>query len=92
MCFFNLILKSFSLPQIWVMAFCVTFVFTVTLSVFPAVTADVKTIFPGKWGTMSLHLLSLSVQAVNLSLLSCVGGLTVTLSPQNASSSQCAAS
>uniref|UniRef100_A0A8D3E1S3 Equilibrative nucleoside transporter 2-like n=1 Tax=Scophthalmus maximus TaxID=52904 RepID=A0A8D3E1S3_SCOMX len=34
---------------IWVMAFCVTFVFTVTLSVFPAVTADVKTIFPGKW-------------------------------------------
>lgn len=35
--------------QIWVMAFCVTFVFTVTLSVFPAVTADVKTLFPGKW-------------------------------------------
>ncbi|AWP00995.1 putative equilibrative nucleoside transporter 2-like isoform 2 [Scophthalmus maximus] len=35
--------------KIWVMAFCVTFVFTVTLSVFPAVTADVKTIFPGKW-------------------------------------------
>uniref|UniRef100_A0A665TK22 Equilibrative nucleoside transporter 2-like n=1 Tax=Echeneis naucrates TaxID=173247 RepID=A0A665TK22_ECHNA len=34
---------------IWVMAFCVTFVFTVTLSVFPAVTADVKTSFPGKW-------------------------------------------
>ncbi|TNM93403.1 equilibrative nucleoside transporter 2 [Takifugu flavidus] len=31
--------------KIWVMAFCVTFVFTVTLSVFPAVTADVKTIF-----------------------------------------------
>ncbi|KAM8880929.1 equilibrative nucleoside transporter 2 [Synchiropus picturatus] len=29
--------------KIWVMAFCVTFVFTVTLSVFPAVTADVKT-------------------------------------------------
>ncbi|XP_072315184.1 equilibrative nucleoside transporter 2-like [Eucyclogobius newberryi] len=35
--------------KIWVMAFCVTFVFTVTLSVFPAVTADVKTAFPGKW-------------------------------------------
>uniref|UniRef100_A0A3Q3XDB2 Uncharacterized protein n=1 Tax=Mola mola TaxID=94237 RepID=A0A3Q3XDB2_MOLML len=35
--------------KIWVMAFCVTFVFTVTLSVFPAVTADVRTIFPGKW-------------------------------------------
>lgn len=35
--------------KIWVMAFCVTFVFTVTLSVFPAVTADVKTFFPGKW-------------------------------------------
>uniref|UniRef100_A0A673BMN4 Equilibrative nucleoside transporter 2-like n=1 Tax=Sphaeramia orbicularis TaxID=375764 RepID=A0A673BMN4_9TELE len=35
--------------QIWVMALCVTFVFTVTLSVFPAVTADVKTAFPGKW-------------------------------------------
>lgn len=35
--------------RIWVMAFCVTFVFTVTLSVFPAVTADVKTSFPGKW-------------------------------------------
>uniref|UniRef100_A0A7N8X4C2 Equilibrative nucleoside transporter 2-like n=1 Tax=Mastacembelus armatus TaxID=205130 RepID=A0A7N8X4C2_9TELE len=35
--------------SIWVMAFCVTFVFTVTLSVFPAVTVDVKTSFPGKW-------------------------------------------
>uniref|UniRef100_A0A1A8RJ69 Solute carrier family 29 (Nucleoside transporters), member 2 n=2 Tax=Nothobranchius rachovii TaxID=451742 RepID=A0A1A8RJ69_9TELE len=35
--------------KIWVMAFCVTFIFTVTLSVFPAVTVDVKTIFPGKW-------------------------------------------
>ncbi|XP_034712688.1 equilibrative nucleoside transporter 2 [Etheostoma cragini] len=35
--------------KIWVMAFCITFVFTVTLSVFPAVTADVKTSFPGKW-------------------------------------------
>ncbi|KAM9335339.1 equilibrative nucleoside transporter 2-like [Symphorus nematophorus] len=35
--------------KIWVMAFCVTFVFTVTLSVFPAVTADVKTMFPEKW-------------------------------------------
>lgn len=35
------------------MAFCVTFVFTVTLSVFPAVTADVKTVFSEKWGRMS---------------------------------------
>ncbi|KAL6118834.1 slc29a2 [Pungitius sinensis] len=35
--------------KIWVMAFCVTFVFTVTLSVFPAVTADVRTSFPGNW-------------------------------------------
>ncbi|XP_035531409.1 equilibrative nucleoside transporter 2 [Morone saxatilis] len=35
--------------KIWVMAFSVTFVFTVTLSVFPAVTADVRTSFPGKW-------------------------------------------
>ncbi|XP_075890062.1 equilibrative nucleoside transporter 2-like [Nelusetta ayraudi] len=35
--------------KIWVMAFCVTFVFTVTLSVFPAVTADTKTIFSAKW-------------------------------------------
>uniref|UniRef100_A0A667Y8V5 Solute carrier family 29 member 2 n=1 Tax=Myripristis murdjan TaxID=586833 RepID=A0A667Y8V5_9TELE len=35
--------------KVWVMAFCVTFVFTVTLSVFPAVTVDVKTLFPGKW-------------------------------------------
>ncbi|XP_070785835.1 equilibrative nucleoside transporter 2-like [Enoplosus armatus] len=35
--------------KIWVMAFCVTFVFIVTLSVFPAVTADVRTLFPGKW-------------------------------------------
>uniref|UniRef100_UPI0037E88B15 equilibrative nucleoside transporter 2-like isoform X2 n=1 Tax=Semicossyphus pulcher TaxID=241346 RepID=UPI0037E88B15 len=36
--------------KIWVMAFCVTFVFTVTLSVFPAVTADVRTTFPNnKW-------------------------------------------
>lgn len=34
------------------MAFCVTFVFTVTLSVFPAVTADVKTVFKG-WGTLA---------------------------------------
>uniref|UniRef100_A0A7N6A9M8 Solute carrier family 29 member 2 n=1 Tax=Anabas testudineus TaxID=64144 RepID=A0A7N6A9M8_ANATE len=43
---FTLTLVSVS---IWVMAFCVTFVFTVTLSVFPAVTADVRTAFPGKW-------------------------------------------
>ncbi|XP_043953948.1 equilibrative nucleoside transporter 2 [Gambusia affinis] len=36
--------------KIWVMAFCVTFTFTVTLSVFPAITVDVKTAFPhGKW-------------------------------------------
>lgn len=42
--------RFFFISQIWVMAFCVTFVFTVTLSVFPAVTADVKTSFPGKWG------------------------------------------
>ncbi|XP_056298195.1 equilibrative nucleoside transporter 2 [Pseudoliparis swirei] len=35
--------------KIRVMAFCVTFVFTVTLSVFPAVTADVRTSFTGKW-------------------------------------------
>ncbi|KAM8899981.1 equilibrative nucleoside transporter 2-like isoform 1-T2 [Spinachia spinachia] len=35
--------------KIWVMAFCVTFVFLVTLSVFPAVTADVRTSFPGNW-------------------------------------------
>nr|XP_057924146.1 equilibrative nucleoside transporter 2 [Doryrhamphus excisus] len=36
--------------KIWVMAFCVTFVFTVTLSVFPAITANVKTRNPGgKW-------------------------------------------
>uniref|UniRef100_A0AAR2KEU2 Solute carrier family 29 member 2 n=1 Tax=Pygocentrus nattereri TaxID=42514 RepID=A0AAR2KEU2_PYGNA len=34
---------------IWVMAFCVTFIFTVTLSVFPAVTVDVKTVYSGKW-------------------------------------------
>ncbi|KAM6949388.1 equilibrative nucleoside transporter 2-like [Aplochiton taeniatus] len=34
---------------IWVMAFCVVFVFTVTLSVFPAVTVDVKTVYPGNW-------------------------------------------
>ncbi|XP_060773021.1 equilibrative nucleoside transporter 2 [Neoarius graeffei] len=37
------------LKKIRVMAFCVTFVFTVTLSVFPAVTVDVKTVYPGKW-------------------------------------------
>uniref|UniRef100_A0AAR2LLB3 Solute carrier family 29 member 2 n=1 Tax=Pygocentrus nattereri TaxID=42514 RepID=A0AAR2LLB3_PYGNA len=35
--------------EIWVMAFCVTFIFTVTLSVFPAVTVDVKTVYSGKW-------------------------------------------
>ncbi|XP_077445727.1 equilibrative nucleoside transporter 2-like [Stigmatopora argus] len=42
--------------KIWVMAFCVTFVFTVTLSVFPAITVDVRTsspdfrtALPGNW-------------------------------------------
>ncbi|XP_042617142.1 equilibrative nucleoside transporter 2-like isoform X3 [Cyprinus carpio] len=35
--------------KIWLMAFCVTFVFTVTLSVFPAITVDVKTVYGGKW-------------------------------------------
>ncbi|XP_061618927.1 equilibrative nucleoside transporter 2 [Phyllopteryx taeniolatus] len=42
--------------KIWVMAFSVTFVFTVTLSVFPAITVDVKTsspdfrtVLPGNW-------------------------------------------
>ncbi|KAG7465245.1 hypothetical protein MATL_G00174280 [Megalops atlanticus] len=35
--------------KIWVMAFCITFVFIVTLSVFPAVTVDVKSEFSGKW-------------------------------------------
>lgn len=37
------------LKQIRVMAFCITFVFTVTLSVFPAVTVDVKTVYTGGW-------------------------------------------
>ncbi|XP_018607460.2 equilibrative nucleoside transporter 2 [Scleropages formosus] len=37
------------LKKIWVMAFCVTFVFTVTLSVFPAVTVDVQSAFKGRW-------------------------------------------
>ncbi|KAF4071445.1 hypothetical protein AMELA_G00273360 [Ameiurus melas] len=37
------------LKKIWLMAFCITFVFTVTLSVFPAVTVDVKTVYEGKW-------------------------------------------
>uniref|UniRef100_W5UTJ4 Equilibrative nucleoside transporter 2 n=1 Tax=Ictalurus punctatus TaxID=7998 RepID=W5UTJ4_ICTPU len=37
------------LKKIWVMAFCITFVFTVTLAVFPAVTVDVKTVYEGKW-------------------------------------------
>uniref|UniRef100_A0A669EDB4 Equilibrative nucleoside transporter 2 n=1 Tax=Oreochromis niloticus TaxID=8128 RepID=A0A669EDB4_ORENI len=36
------------MPFIWVMAFCVMFVFTVTLSVFPAITVDVKTTSEGK--------------------------------------------
>ncbi|KAL4648177.1 equilibrative nucleoside transporter 2-like [Arapaima gigas] len=37
------------LKKIWVMAFCVTFVFTVTLSVFPVVTVDVQSEFGGSW-------------------------------------------
>ncbi|XP_017316844.1 equilibrative nucleoside transporter 2 isoform X3 [Ictalurus punctatus] len=37
------------LKKIWVMAFCITSVFTVTLAVFPAVTVDVKTVYEGKW-------------------------------------------
>lgn len=49
-CVFSKKTITFSFLQIWVMAFCVTFVFTVTLSVFPAVTADVRTIFSQKWG------------------------------------------
>uniref|UniRef100_A0A671XNU2 Equilibrative nucleoside transporter 2-like n=1 Tax=Sparus aurata TaxID=8175 RepID=A0A671XNU2_SPAAU len=48
-CVFSKKTITFSFLQIWVMAFCVTFVFTVTLSVFPAVTADVRTIFSQKW-------------------------------------------
>ncbi|KAJ8405399.1 hypothetical protein AAFF_G00318720 [Aldrovandia affinis] len=35
--------------KIWVMAFCITFVFIVTLSVFPAVTVDVRSEFSGRW-------------------------------------------
>ncbi|XP_035266558.1 equilibrative nucleoside transporter 2-like [Anguilla anguilla] len=35
--------------KIWVMAFSITFVFIVTLSVFPAVTVDVKSEFSGRW-------------------------------------------
>lgn len=40
------------LHQIWAMAACVCFVFTVTIGVFPAVTADVKPTIAGKtlWG------------------------------------------
>ncbi|MEQ2210316.1 hypothetical protein XENOCAPTIV_011658, partial [Xenoophorus captivus] len=41
--------------KVRVMAFCVAFVFTVTLSVFPAITVDVKTSFPGKWGRSEHH-------------------------------------
>ncbi|XP_056316784.1 equilibrative nucleoside transporter 2-like [Danio aesculapii] len=41
--------------KIWVMAFCVTFVFIVTLSVFPAVTVDVKTAYRGKWEQFFIH-------------------------------------
>lgn len=37
------------------MAFCVTFVFTVTLSVFPVVTVDVKTVYGGNWGTKHIN-------------------------------------
>uniref|UniRef100_A0A669CL16 Equilibrative nucleoside transporter 2 n=1 Tax=Oreochromis niloticus TaxID=8128 RepID=A0A669CL16_ORENI len=39
---------TYTNSPIWVMAFCVMFVFTVTLSVFPAITVDVKTTSEGK--------------------------------------------
>ncbi|XP_068569730.1 equilibrative nucleoside transporter 2-like [Cebidichthys violaceus] len=51
--------------KIWVMAFCVTFVFTVTLSVFPAVTADVRTSFPGKWGRFFISVCCFLVFNIN---------------------------
>ncbi|XP_014828640.1 PREDICTED: equilibrative nucleoside transporter 2-like, partial [Poecilia mexicana] len=52
--------------KIWVMAFCVTFVFTVTLSVFPAVTVDVKTAFPhGKWGHIFIEVCCFLVFNIN---------------------------
>ncbi|XP_007555925.1 equilibrative nucleoside transporter 1-like [Poecilia formosa] len=48
------------------MAFCVTFVFTVTLSVFPAVTVDVKTAFPhGKWGHIFIEVCCFLVFNIN---------------------------
>jgi hypothetical protein len=38
--------------QIWVMAACVTCIFAVTLSVFPVITVQVKTVYRGSagWG------------------------------------------
>uniref|UniRef100_A0A8C5ADJ2 Equilibrative nucleoside transporter 2-like n=1 Tax=Gadus morhua TaxID=8049 RepID=A0A8C5ADJ2_GADMO len=55
------------LPRlIWVMAFCVTFVFTVTLSVFPAVAADVRTYSPeGTWERYFLSVCCFLVFNVN---------------------------
>uniref|UniRef100_A0A8C5FIH6 Equilibrative nucleoside transporter 2-like n=1 Tax=Gadus morhua TaxID=8049 RepID=A0A8C5FIH6_GADMO len=51
---------------IWVMAFCVTFVFTVTLSVFPAVAADVRTYSPeGTWERYFLSVCCFLVFNVN---------------------------
>uniref|UniRef100_A0A8C4ZI03 Equilibrative nucleoside transporter 2-like n=1 Tax=Gadus morhua TaxID=8049 RepID=A0A8C4ZI03_GADMO len=52
--------------KIWVMAFCVTFVFTVTLSVFPAVAADVRTYSPeGTWERYFLSVCCFLVFNVN---------------------------
>lgn len=68
--------ESFARLQIWVMAFCVTFVFTVTLSVFPAVTADVKTIFSANWGNDSVTPTWCICTGRRRSGVMCVGGLT----------------
>ncbi|XP_028839326.1 equilibrative nucleoside transporter 2 [Denticeps clupeoides] len=35
--------------KVWLMALCVTLVFAVTMSVFPAVTVNVKSTYPGEW-------------------------------------------
>ncbi|XP_054914660.1 equilibrative nucleoside transporter 2 isoform X2 [Poeciliopsis prolifica] len=52
--------------KIRVMAFCVTFVFTVTLSVFPAVTVDVQTAFPdGRWGRFFIEVCCFLVFNIN---------------------------
>uniref|UniRef100_A0AAY3ZYU9 Solute carrier family 29 member 2 n=1 Tax=Denticeps clupeoides TaxID=299321 RepID=A0AAY3ZYU9_9TELE len=42
---FQLNMKSY----VWLMALCVTLVFAVTMSVFPAVTVNVKSTYPGEW-------------------------------------------